>query len=67
MTDLKTVCPNCGKKVYKYLHFVDSCGIGKELPTGTYDVTCCEGYLMNDKPYCGTKFKVKVGQTIEVI
>ena len=67
MTDLEVKCPKCGKDVYKYFHQVDEFGMGTELESGTYKIKCCEGYLMEDTPYCGTVFKVKVGQTIEVI
>ena len=67
MTDLNCKCPECGKDVYKYYHYVDSCGMGIPLPCKTYKVKCCAGYLMKDEPYCGAWFEVKVGQTLEVI
>ena len=67
MTDLRTTCPKCGKDIYKYYHFVDSCNMGVQLPCGEYKVKCCAGYLMEDKPYCGHEFMVNVGQTVEVV
>ena len=67
MTDLRCKCPKCGKKIYKYYHYVDHFGMSTCLPSGEYEVTCCEGYLMEDGPYCGHKFTVKVGQTVEVV
>ena len=67
MTDLEHDCPKCGKSLYQYYNFVDNCGMGVDLPSGTYTMTCEEGYLDEDPPYCGHVFKVKVCQSVEVM
>jgi len=58
-------------KINRYIHSVDNCGIGIEIPAGTYKMTCePSGYMNTDKKpekYCGKKFRVKITQKVEVI
>lgn len=64
MTDLTTKCPKCKSTLHRYIHSVDSCGIGDYIPNGKYKMVCePSGYMNTDKKpekYCGHKFKVKV-------
>ena len=71
MTDLTANCPKCGMKINRYIHAVDNCGIGIDIPTGKYKMKCepC-GYRSDDKKperYCGHNFHVKVDQIVEVL
>ena len=71
MSDLKSRCPDCGMINYQYIHAVDECGIGVDIPNGKYECKCQpSGYRNDDKKpekYCGKKYSVKVSTKIEVI
>lgn len=61
MTDLKVNCPKCGIETTNYFHFVDNCGMGKQIPNGVYPMRCTQYYTNeNPKDFCGHAFKVKL-------
>lgn len=69
MSDLYANCPKCGKKIGEYFHYVDHFGMGIPVPFGEYTLTCKKGYYNKEAEdkYCGHKFKVKVGQSVQVL